>query len=103
MQKASREIALGLAILALAINTGILLGTALREADKALTAKNYTPKTAVYVVKPGDTLWEIAERHKHLDQKAECFEEFFTWVCKANKGTYLQPGQEVNIPYFEKK
>ena len=98
-----RETALGLALLALAINGGILLGTALRSMEEASTAKNYTPKTAVYVVKPGDTLWEIAERHKHLDQKAECFEEFYTWVCKANKGAYLQPGQKVSIPYFEKK
>lgn len=61
--------------------------------------KEYTMNEQVYLVKPRDTLWTIAEQYFEKQNRYRHFGEFVFSIGKYNNlGKYIYPGQVIIVP-----
>lgn len=59
----------------------------------------YEVESLLHVVRSGETMWGIAEKYYHLEEK-ECFNEFVWRVERQNgKRYFIYPGQVVLVRY----
>lgn len=85
----------------------ILLATCFVLAGGWLYLSNDKPpasseRVIEYVVKSGDTKWDISERYYDLETyDFVCFNEFYNRLCVDN-GEVIHPGDVVKVRYYVK-
>ena len=59
----------------------------------------YKVESLLHVVRHGETIWDIAEKYYHLEQKEQLGE--FVWRIDRQNGKrrFIQPGQVVLVQY----